>query len=136
MKIKREIEKDGLIVTHFGGPHTFKDAEAALNELLEINRNKNQIYEIVVNHDDLVLQITRTEEQLISKTVKNTFQQFERGALAVVPKNDYIFGLTRMLSTTIDNEHIPISVFRSETLARKWIQEMRDLHNQAHTSEN
>ena len=42
MKKQRKFEKDGLIVTHFGGPHTYKDAEEALTELLEINEDKKQ----------------------------------------------------------------------------------------------
>jgi hypothetical protein len=67
----------------------------------------------------------------MSKRVISTFETSERGALAVVAKNDMVFALTRMLSTTIENERIAISVFRSEELARKWIQEIRTIHNQA-----
>ena len=37
MKKQRRVEKDGLIVTHFGGLHTYADAKEALDELLEIN---------------------------------------------------------------------------------------------------
>ena len=131
MKKQRQIEKDGLIVTHFGGLHTYDDAEESLNELLEINKGKKQLYEIVINDDDIKLDFTRAEEQLISNKVKYAFEKFERGALAVVANSDFVFGLTRMLSITIENEQIVISVFRSESLARKWIQEIRMLHNQA-----
>jgi hypothetical protein len=66
---------------------------------------------------------------MITGKVISTFEHFERGALAVVANSDYIFGLTRMLTATVENELIAISVFRSEALARKWIQEIRELHN-------
>ncbi len=135
MKKLRKIEEDGLIVTHFGGRHTYNDAEEALSELLEINKGKKQIYEIVINDDDIKLDFTRAEEQLISDKIKYAFEKLEHGALAVVANSDFVFGLTRMLSITIENEQIVISVFRSESLARKWIQEIRMLHNQALNSD-
>lgn len=135
MKKQRQIEKDGLIVTNFGGLHTYKDAEEALIELLEINKDKKQIYEIVVNDDDLKLEFTREEEQLLVGMVKSTFQEFERGALAIVASHDFVFGLSRVLEITIENERIAVSVFRSEDLARKWIQEIRSMHNQALNSD-
>ncbi|MBU0985826.1 MAG: hypothetical protein KKH68_01125 [Proteobacteria bacterium] len=135
MKKQRQIEKDGLIVTHFGGLHTYEDAAEALNELLEINKGKKQIYEIVINDDDIKLDFTRVEEQLIFGKVKSTFENFDHGALAVVANHDIVFGLSRMLAITIENEQIAVSVFRSEDLARKWIQEMRAMHNQALNSD-
>ena len=131
MKTGRIVEKDGLIITHFGGLHTYADAIEALDELLEINKGKRQIYEIVINEEDIKLDVSREEEQLINRRVISTFENFERGALAVVAKTDLVFALTRMLSTIIENERIAISVFRSEDLARKWIQEIRAMHNQA-----
>jgi len=36
-----------------------------------------------------------------------------------------------MLATTIENDQIAVSIFRTENLARKWIQEMREMHHQA-----
>lgn len=135
MKKQRLIEKDGVIVTHFGGLHTYVAAKEALDELLEINKGKKQIYEIVINDDDIRLDFSKEEEQSINDKVKSTFGKFERGALAVVANQDFVFALSRMLSTAIENERIPISVFRSEELARKWIQEMRAMHNQALNSD-
>ena len=129
MKKKRQVEKDGLIVTHFGGLHTYKDAEEALYELLEINQGKKQIYEIVINDDDIKLDITKEEEQLIFSKVKSTFEKFECGAMAVVASHDIVFGLSRMLEITIENERIAVAVFRTEDLARKWINEIRAIHN-------
>ena len=38
MKRQRQFEKDWLILTHFGGLNSYKDAEDALIELLEINK--------------------------------------------------------------------------------------------------
>jgi hypothetical protein len=135
MKKQRQIEKDGLIVTHFGGLHSYKDAEEALNELREINKGKKQIYEIVINDDDIKLDFNRAEEQNVNEKVKSTFEKFERGALAVVARHDFVFGLSRMLEINIGNEQIAVAVFRSEDLARKWIQEMRAMHNQALNSD-
>ena len=132
MKKQRLIEKDGVIVTHFGGLHTYAYAKEALDELLEINKGKKQIYEIVINDDDIRLDFSKEEEQSINDKVKSTFGKFERGALAVVANQDFVVAISRMLSTAIENERIPISVFRSEELARKWIQEMRAMHNQEH----
>lgn len=135
MKKQRQIEKDGLIVTRFGGPHTFKDAEEALDELLELNKGKKHIYEIVLNDDDIKLDLTSADEQLIIEKVKFTFEKFERGALAVVARHDLVFGMSRMLEMSIENEQIAVAVFRSEDLSRKWIQEMRAMHNQALNSD-
>jgi hypothetical protein len=52
---QRRREKDKLIVTHFGGRHTYHDALAALVGLLELNAGNDHIYEIVINDDDLQL---------------------------------------------------------------------------------
>ena len=131
MKKQRQIEKDGLIVTHFGGVHTYDDAKEALNDLLEINKGNKHIYEIVINDDDIILDFSRAEEQYIIDKVKSTFEKFERGALAVVANHDFVFALSRMLASNIENERIVVSVFRSEDLARKWIGEMRAMHTQA-----
>lgn len=130
MKKQRIIEKDGLIVTHFCGLHTYKDAKEALDELTEINKGKKQIYEIVINADDIELDFSPAEEQLISNDVNSTLEKFERGALAVVTSHDFVFGLTRMLDNETENKHIEVSVFRTEDAARKWIQELRAMHNQ------
>ena len=130
MKIERQIEKDGLIVTHFGGLHTYNDAFEALNELDELNRGKKFIYEIVINDDDIELSFSREEEQLLIKKVETTYNKFSLGALAVVACNDFIFGMSRLLEISIQNELIAISVFRSEALARMWIDEIKELHNQ------
>ena len=130
MKKQRQIEKDGLIVTHFGGLHTYDDAEEALNELLEINNDPDQIYEIVINDDDIILSFSRGEEKLLIDKVKSIYGKFQKGALAIVAESDIIFGLSRMLGISIENEFIAVSVFRSEDLARKWIEEIRKLHNQ------
>ena len=130
MKKQRRVEKDGLIVTHFGGLHTYADAEEALDELLELNKGKKEIYEIVINEDDIELQFSTTEEQLIAKKVNSTFEMFERGALAVVAGSDYVFGMTRMLDDDTDDNHIAVSVFRSEDSARNWIKNIMVVHAQ------
>jgi len=129
MKKYRELEKDGLIVTHFGGIHTFNHAEEALDELLELKAESESIYEIVINDDDLQLDFNKQEQQALIGKVESIYNEFNQGALAVVANNDFVFGLSRMLELSIQNERIAISVFRSEELARKWIQEIRDLHD-------
>ena len=131
MTKQRYIEKDGLIVTRFSGLHKYDDAEEALNELLEINKGNNQIYEIVINDANIKLDFSQAEENLMIEKVKSTFEKFERGALAIVARHDFVFGMSRMLEISIENEQIAVSVFRSENLARKWIQEMRTMHKQA-----
>ena len=135
MTKQRKIEKDGIIVTHFGGLHTYGDAEEALDELLEINKGKKQIYEIVINDDDIKLDFALPEEQLLIDKVKSTFEKFERGALAVVASHDLVFGMSRMLEISIENEQIAVAVFRSEDLARKWLQEVRALHSKANSAD-
>lgn len=129
MKKQRRVEKDGLIVTHFGGLHTYADAKEALDELLRINKGKKEIYEIVINEDDIELQFSTTEEQLISQKVNSTFEKFERGALAVVAGSDYVFGMTRMVDNDTEENHIAVSVFRTEDSARKWIQNLMAVHD-------
>ncbi len=130
MKRQRYIEKDGLIVTRFGKEHTYNDAAEALDELLKINLGKNEIYEIVINDDDLKLNFSRDEIDLLVEKVESTFGRFEHGALAIVAGRDFAFGMSRMLQMSIANEKIAVSVFRSEELARKWIQEIKAMHNE------
>ncbi len=131
MKKQRQIEETGLIITHFGGLHTYNDAEEALDALLEINKGKKHIYEIVINDDDIKLDFSRVEEKFLIEKVKSTFSNFERGALAIVASYDFVFGMSRLLEISIENEQIAVAVFRSEELARKWIQEIRTMHDQA-----
>lgn len=126
----RQIEKDGLVVTRFSGRHTYKDASKTLDELCELNKGNIEIYEIVINDNDIILDFSREEEKLLYSKVESTFANFVRGALAVVADNDLVFGLSRMLEISIQNERIAIAVFRSEALARKWIQEIRELHTE------
>ncbi len=129
MKKQRYIEKNGLIVTRFSGEHTYNDAAEALDEILKINSGKNEIYEIVINDDDIKLKISRDESDLLHKKVKSTFEKFDHGALAIVAIHDLVFGMSRMLEMSIVNEKIAVAVFRSENLARKWIQEIKAMHS-------
>lgn len=131
MKQQRHIEKDGLIVTRFGGQHTYRDAAEALAEIHRLKSGENDIYEIVINDDDIKLDFTREEMDLIVNEVTTTFEQFDHGALAIVANHDLVFGMSRMLEMSIVNEKIAVAVFRSESLARKWIQEIRAMHGQA-----
>ncbi len=128
MKLKRHIEKDKLIITEFGGRHTYDDAIDALDELIDINKGNKEIYEIVINSDDIELDFTQRQVSLLSDKIKSVFQNFERGASAVVANKDFIFGMCRMLQAMIDNDRIAVSAFRTEELARLWIQEIRSLH--------
>ncbi len=130
MKLKRQLEKDGLIVTRFGGVQTYNDVFEALKELSELNKGRESVYEIVINDDDIDINISREEEQLLISNVEHTYAKFDIGALAVVANSSFVFGLSRMLEMSIQNERIAISVFRSEELARKWIQDIRGLHNE------
>ena len=129
MKLKRHKEKDNLIITHFGGRHTYDDAIAALDELLEMNKGNKEIYEIVINDDDIDLDFTQGQINLLANKIKSVFKTFETGASAVVAKKDFVFGMCRMLQSMIENHRIAVSAFRSEELARQWIQEIRTLHN-------
>ena len=127
MSIQRKVEKDGLIVTRFGGTHTYKDAVKALHELAELNQGKKGIYEIVINDDDIRLKFNREEQELLAGEVLSAFSRFSFGTLAVVANSDLAFGLSRVLEMSIKNERIPVAVFRSERLAREWIAEIRKL---------
>ena len=127
----RTVDRDGLIVTRFSGIHTFQDATKALDELIVLSKDRREIYEIVLNDEDIKLDFKKEEEQLLIRKVQSTFSQFDKGALAVVANSDLIFGLSRMLEVSIQNERIAVAVFRSEALARKWIKEIRGLHDQA-----
>lgn len=132
----RIVEEDGLIVTRFSGTHTYKDAVQALDAILAINRGHSEIYEIVINEDDLRLEFIEEELKLLNARVVSTFGNFERGGLAVVSNIDFIFGMTRMLESTVKNESIAIAVFRTEKLAREWILEIRGLHGgQSHQNQ-
>ncbi len=131
MKLKRQKEKDNLIITHVGGRHTYEDAIAALDELLEINKGNKEVYEIVINSDDMEIDFTQGQISLLAEKLKSVFKNFERGASAVVANKDFIFGMSRMVQAMIDNDRIAVSAFRTEELARQWIQEMRTLHNKS-----
>jgi len=134
MATHRIKEEDGLIVTRFSGKHTFRDASLALDELLVLNTGESEIFELVINSEDIEIAFTRVEEKLIAEKTEDAFSQFESGGLAIVAKTDLVFGLSRVLQSSIDNERIAIAVFRSEELARKWIEEVRYLHTQPHVA--
>ena len=129
MKTKRQVEQDGLIVTHFCGLHTYKDAIKALNELVELNDGRKSIYEIIVNDEDIKLEFSREEEQDLIGKVESNYAKYDNGALAVVAYSDFVFGMSRMLEISVHNERMAISVFRSEELARKWIGEIKGLQS-------
>jgi len=97
-----------------------------------LNKGKESIYEIVINLDDIKLQFTRGEEQLLYDKVESTYSTFAKGALAVVASSDFVFAMSRLLENSIQNERIAISVFRSDELARRWIIEMRELHGKSY----
>ena len=117
-----------MVVTHFGGIHTYSDATDALQEITEMHKDKNDIYEIVIHSDDMEIHFADSQIPALREKVKEAFVRFDRGALAFVSTKDHIFGLCRQLEMTMDNERIAISVFRSEGLARKWIDEIRSVH--------
>lgn len=134
MATHRIKEEDGLIVTSFSGKHTYGDASLALDSLLELTVGESEIYEVVINSKDIDLAFSRQEEKLIAEKTEEIFSKFESGGLAIVAKTDLVFGLSRVLQSSIDNERITIAVFRSEELARKWIEEVRYLHHQPHAA--
>ena len=134
MAISRKKEEDGLIVTLFSGTHTYNDAVQALDDLLLINRDEHEIFELVINSRDIELVFSRSEEKLIAEKIEETFSHFESGGLAIVAKTDLVFGLSRVLQSSIENERIAVAVFRSEELARRWIEEVRYLHTQPHVA--
>ena len=128
MKISRDVEPTGLIVTHFGSRHTYDDAIDALNELVEITRGSSEVYEIIIHEHDLEIDVSDKHITELRGKVKSTFNEYTKGALAFVASADYIFGLCRQLQMMIENECIAASVFRTEELARKWITEMQSMH--------
>jgi hypothetical protein len=96
---------------------------------LDLNKGNESIYEVVINEEDISLHFTKEEEQLLIKKVESVYSSFLNGALAVVANNDFVFGMSRLLEFSIQNERIAISIFRSEELARRWIDEIRELHS-------
>ncbi len=134
MAIHRIKEEDGLIVTNFSGKHTYNDAVQALDDLLLMKRDEHEIFELVINCKDIQLVFSRAEEKLIAEKIQETFSHFESGGLAIVAKTDLVFGLSRVLQSSIENERIAVAVFRSEELARRWIEEVRYLHTQPHVA--
>ena len=108
------------------------DAVAAVEELREINEGNKEIYEIVINADDIELDFTQSQVSMLADKLKSVFQNFERGASAVVADKDFIFGMCRMLQAMIVNDRIVVAAFRTEKLAREWIREIRTLHKSAH----
>jgi hypothetical protein len=129
MKISRFREPSGLILTHFGRRHTFDDAMGALNELVEITSGSSEIYDIVIHEDDLEIDLSGNQMVDLRERVKETFRKYQRGALAFVANADFVFGLCRQLELMMGSDSIAVSVFRTEELARKWINEMQSLHN-------
>lgn len=119
METKRVVEENGLIVTRFSGVQSFQDAVDAISELTEINKYRG-IYEIVI-HEDLILGFEKENELEIAAKLKETFDMFDYGALAIVSDDDFVFAMSRMVSAYIDL-HIEVGVFRSESSARKWME--------------
>lgn len=126
MEIKRVVEKNGLIVSHFSGVQSFQDAVDAISELTKINKYRG-IFEIVI-HEDLILDFEKEKEVDLAITLKETFDQFDYGALAIVSDDDFVFAISRMVSAYIDL-HIDVSVFKSEDLAREWMDRKMSILN-------
>ena len=95
---------------------------------------EHEIFELVINCKDVELVFSRAEEKLIVEKIQETFSHFESGGLAIVAKTDLVFGLSRVLQSSIEKERIAVAVFRSEELARRWIEEVRYLHTQPHVA--
>ena len=130
MKISRQQEPSGLVLTRFGGNHSTEDALDALTELVQMTEKSGQVYEIVVHEDDFTIDLG--DEQIIDirERVRLAFTNYKKGGLAFVSNKDLIFGLCRQLGLMMDNENIAVAVFRTEELARKWIEEIQSLQNE------
>lgn len=125
MTMQRKVDSEGIIVTHFSGTHTYADAVKALEELKEMNPSTSEIYEIVLNDDNLKIKFNKEETQRIGTAVESAFSAYTRGGLAIVAKHDLAYGLSRMLEMSIHNDAISIAVFRNEKDARDWIYSIR-----------
>ncbi len=127
MKISRYREPSGLILTHFGGRHTYDDAINALEELNQMTEGSSVIYEIVVHDDDIKIEVSEEQITSLRGKVRRAFLKYTKGALAFVANSDFVFGLCRQLELMMDNANIVVSVFRSEELARRWIKEIQSI---------
>ena len=86
---------------------------------------------IVINDEDLDLVITNQETRDLAMNVAAAFSRYKYGALAIVASSSFVFGMSRMLELSIDNERMPVAVFKTEALARAWIAEVRQLQADA-----
>lgn len=121
----RHMEGSGLIITHFGGKHTYDDAMNALEELQEMLGEKDEVYEIILHSDDLKTTLSKEQEAVLREQLRHAYRNYNRGAIAFVSNKDWMYGACRQFEIMMENEKIAISVFRSEELARKWIDEIK-----------
>jgi hypothetical protein len=130
MKISRQQEPSGLVLTRFGGNHSYEDATNALTELVQMTEESGQVFEIVVHQDDFTIDLE--DEQIINlrEKVRSAFNSYKKGGLAFVSNKDLVFGFCRQLGLMMENENIAIAVFRTEELAREWIKEIQVIQNQ------
>ena len=129
MPIIRIIEDEKLVITLLSGRVSHHELLHSFDELSKISPNLSELYELVINTHDLKVETSiQMSQELIDKAAQ-VFNKFKRVAVSVVCPTDLAFGFARYFGMSLVNEKIDVAAFRTEDAARRWIDEMRSLHN-------
>ena len=129
MPIIRIIEDEKLVITLLSGRVSHQELLNSFDELSKISPNLSELYELVINTHDLKVETSiQMSQELIDKAAQ-VFNKFKRVAVSVVCPTDLAFGFARYFGMSLVNEKIDVAAFRTEDAARRWIDEMRSLHN-------
>ena len=129
MPIIRIIEDEKLVITLLSGRVSHQELLHSFDELSKISPNLSELYELVINTHDLKVETSiQMSQELIDKAAQ-VFNKFKRVAVSVVCPTDLAFGFARYFGMSLVNEKIDVAAFRTEDAARRWIDEMRSLHN-------
>ena len=129
MAITRKIEDENLVVTVLSGRVSHHDLLKSFDELPQITHNLSELYELVINADDLHLESSNEMTKKIINKAAYVFNKYERATISIVSPKDLSFGIAMQFRANIISEKIDITVFRTEESARKWLDEMRSLYS-------
>lgn len=133
MPHSRYVDDDGILITTLSGAVTLNELIGLQNELKSYAHN-DEIYELVIHHDDINMIQDSNDSISSADNVKRALNGIRKAALAFVSDKDYVFGLCRQLQMRVENEFIQMCVFRTEETAHKWLYEMKSL-NRAYAAE-
>lgn len=124
MAYVRRIGADGILTTYVSGKIQLLDFMEAMNNLLNYTVD-SEVYEIVVHHRDVELSLKTNDINRLVHHTRSVLMGLKKGAITFISPSDLIYGICRAIQIQLENERLPMSVFRSEVKGREWLNKIR-----------